>query len=421
MTLPLERHWRNVGWILSVETMWGPALALISVVAIIPVFLAHLGASNTVLGALPVVWTLSSSLPQAFAAHFTGHLKHRKRVLILLHVAAAPPWIALAAWFGLGGLHHPAADIVVLLAGWSLAWIVMGFTIPVWINFIGKVTRPDLRARTFGVIFFFQTLLGVVGGWIASRILSGGIPYPGNYALGFLIAGVCMAAGALFFLPVVEESSPVEAQGELVGTVLRHMREVLSDRSGVRTYLAIQVLSAGGWLLVTYYPVFAEGRLGLTARDSALFTAVCMAGQMLGSVLIGWIGDRMGYSRVAVIAVLSLTLGLALSLWNAGIAVYFATAFALGVYLVSDRLALFNLSMAFSPHDDNTAYIGAIPALTAPALAIVAGSAGPFIDRFGYLAVAAVGLALAAAALYLVLARLPEPPYSLAGRRRRSA
>lgn len=418
MTLPLGRHWRNVVWILSVETLWGPGLALISVVAIIPVFLSHLGASNTVLGALPVVWTLSSSFPQAFAAHFTGHLKHRKRILILLHVAAAPPWIALAAWFGLGGLHTPALDIVFLVLGWSVAWIVMGFTIPVWINFIGKVTRPELRARSFGTIFFFQTMMGVAGGWVASRVLSGGIPYPQNYGVGFLIAGLCMAVGALFFLPVVEEESATEERGEMFRTVLRHMREVLSDRSGVRTYLAIQMLSVGGWLLVTYYPVFAEGRLGLTPRHSALFTATCMGGQMLGSVLIGWMGDRLGYARVAVAAVVALTIGLALSIWGTGLAVYYATAFALGVYLVSDRLALFNLSMAFSPHDDNTAYIGAIPALTAPVLAIAAGSAGEFIDHFGYIRVAWVGLAGAVIALYLVTLRLPEPPYSLAGRRR---
>ena len=53
MTLPLERHWKNVGWALGVETFWGISLSLISVVAIVPVFLSHLGASNTVLGALP--------------------------------------------------------------------------------------------------------------------------------------------------------------------------------------------------------------------------------------------------------------------------------------------------------------------------------------------------------------------------------
>jgi MFS family permease len=418
MTLPMDRHWKNVSWILSVETFWGVSLSLISVVAIIPVFLAHLGATNTVLGALPVVWTLTCNLPQAFAAHFTSHLAYRRRITILLHVVAGAPWIALAAWFGLGGLHTPSLDIAAVLLGWGVAWVVMGFTIPVWINFIGKVTRPELRARTFGIVFFFQTLMGAFGGWVASRILSGGIPYPRNYGVGFLIAGVFMAVGAAFFLRVEEEKSATEEQGAMFSTVVRHMREVLADRSGVRVYILAVMLAAGSWLLVTYYPVFAERRLGLTARDSALFTAVCMLGQMLGSVLTGLIGDRFGYVRVALIASVSLTAGLAFAIWGNGIGIYYLVAFALGMFLVADRLALFNLSMAFSPHDDNTAYVGAIPAITAPVLAIVAGSAGPFIDRYGFMPVAYVALGGAAVALLLVAFRLPEPPYSLAGRRK---
>lgn len=421
MTLPLDRHWKNVGWILSVEAFWGVSLSLISVVAILPVFLSHLGANNTVLGALPVVWTLASSLPGAFSAHFTSHLVYRKRITILLHVVAGAPWVALAAWFGLGGLHTPTLDITALLLGWGIAWIIMGFTIPVWINFIGKTTRPELRGRSFGTIFFFQTLTGAIGGWVASRILAGGLPFPRNYGLGFLIAGLFMAIGAIFFLRVRESESATEEQGEMFSTVVRHMREVLADRSGVRVYVLAVMLAAGNWLLITYYPVYAEKQLGLTARDSALFTAVCMGGQMLGSVLIGLIGDRFGYVRVALMALVALTAGLSLAIWGTGIAVYYSVAFAFGVYFVADRLALYNLSMAFSPHDDNTAYVGAIPVITAPVLAIVAGSAGPFIDRFGFMPVAYVGLAGAVAALFLVAFRLPEPPYSRAGERRQAA
>ncbi len=421
MSLPLDRHYKNVGWILSVETFWGVSLSLISYVAILPVFLSHLGATNTVLGALPVVWTLASSLPGAFSAHFTGHLPYRKRITILLHVIAGAPCVALAAWFGLGGLHTPKLDITALLLGWGTAWVIMGFTIPVWINFIGKTTRPELRARTFGTIFFFQTLMGVIGAWVASRILAGGLPYPRNYGFGFLIAGLFMAIGAAFFLRVKESESPTEEQGEMFSTVVRHMREVLADRSGVRVYILAVMLAAGNWLLITYYPVYAEKQLGLTVRHSALFAAVCSGGQMLGSVLIGLIGDRFGYVRVALIASVALVVGLALAIWGTGIAVYYLVAFALGIFIVADRLALYNLSMAFSPHDDNTAYVGAIPVITAPVLAAVAGSAGPFIDRFGFMPVAHVALAGAAVALFLVAFRLPEPPYSRAGARRQAA
>lgn len=420
MTLPLATHWKNVALLLSVECFWGISLALISMVAILPVFLTHLGASNAALGVLPIIWILASSLPGIFASSYTSNLTHRKRAVIILHVFAAIPWIFAAAWFGLAPRPAAATDIAVFLATWGLAWVWMGFTIPVWINFVGKVTRPELRARSFGTIFFFQTLMGAIGGWAASRVLGSGLPFPANYAIGFLISGICMAAGAIFFLPIREEASAVTEPGQPWPTVVRYAREIWADKKGIRIYLWILFLTTGCYLLITYYPVFAERRFHLTARDSALYTAICMAGQMVGSALTGVIGDRFGYARVSLIACVALVLGLVLAIWSSHPSLYFVIAFLLGIFLVADRLALYNLSMAFSPHEDNTAYLGIVPAMVAPLSAVIAGSSGALIDRFQFVPVAAVGLAAAVMALVLALFRLPEPRYSLAGRRNAS-
>jgi MFS family permease len=417
VTLPLDRHWKNVTWILSVELFWGVSLALISMVAILPVFLSRLGATNTVIGVLPVVWILTTAFSGAFASHFTSGLTHRKRAVIVLHIVAAIPWLLVALWFGLMPRPSLAVDVLVFLVLWGGSWVIMGFTIPVWINFISKVTRPELRARSFGTIFFFQTLLGALGGWVASRVLSAHLAFPVNYALGFVVAAVCMAIGSFFFAPVREEAGAVSEPGHPIGTAVRYAREILADRGGIRVYLVALFLSTGSYLLITYYPVFAERRFGLEPRDSAIYTAICMAGQMLGSILTGVIGDRFGYARVAVISMAALTVGLALSIWGTHPVYYYATAFTLGIFITADRLALYNLSMAFSPHDDNTAYLGILPALVAPFCAVVAGSSGSFIDAFGFVPVAWAGLAGAAAGLYLVVFRLPEPKYSLAGRR----
>lgn len=417
MTLPLDRHYKNVSWLLTVETFWGVSLALISMVAILPVFLSHLGASNTVIGALPVVWILTTSFSAPFAAYYTGGMTHRKRAVILLHALTGIPYAFLAIWFALPSRPAPGVDITVFLLTWGASWVLMGFTIPVWINFIAKVTRPEMRARSFGTIFFFQTLMGAIGGWVASRVLASHMPFPANYALGFLVAGVCMTAGAFFFLPVREEPSATAEPGKALDIVFRNAREILANRSGLRVYLWVLVLSTGSYLLITYYPVYADAKFSLRPQDSALYTAVCMGGNMLGSILTGVIGDRFGYARVAVIAMVALFLGLAVAVWGTHPATYYVTAFTLGIFIVADRLALYNLSMAFSPHEDNTAYLGVIPAIVAPVQALVAGSSGTFIDRFGFLPVAAVGLVSAAVALYLVVLHLPEPTYSLAGRR----
>ncbi|HTK68417.1 MAG TPA: hypothetical protein VL857_01315, partial [Candidatus Eisenbacteria bacterium] len=166
MTLPFDRHYKNVASLLTVEVFWGVSLALISMVAVLPVFLSQLGASNTVIGALPVVWILANAFSSPFAAYASAGLARRKGLVILLHVLAAIPYLGIAAWFGLLPRPSPGVDIVFFVAAWGLSWVLMGFTIPVWINFIGKVTRPELRARSFGTIFFFQTLMGVIGGWV---------------------------------------------------------------------------------------------------------------------------------------------------------------------------------------------------------------------------------------------------------------
>lgn len=420
MTLPLERHWKNIGCLLSVEAFWGLSLSLISMVAVLPVFLRQLGATNTVIGVLPIVWLITANFSGLFAAHFTSRLTHRKRAVLLLHVVVAIPYLLLALWFWRAVRPAAWVDILALLLGWGGSWIIMGFTIPVWINFIGKVTRPELRARSFGIIFFFQTLAGAIGGWIGSRVLGVGLPFPTNYAFGFLIAAFCMAAGALFFLPVTEEAGATAEPGRAFSTIVKTSKEILRSRGGIRVYLLVLVLSVGRFLLITYYPVYAEEKFALLPRDSALYTAVFMAGQMCGSIFTGMIGDRYGYSRVAQIAMAALTVGLGLAIFGNHPAFYFVTAFSLGLFFVADVLALFNLSMAFSPHEDNTAYLGIIPALVTPITALVAGSSGSFIDHFGFIPVAWVGLAGAAIALYLVMFHLPEPAYSPARRRAES-
>ncbi|HEY6571833.1 MAG TPA: MFS transporter [Candidatus Eisenbacteria bacterium] len=418
MTLPIDRHWKNLSWIFSVEIFWGVGLALISNIAILPVFLTHLGASNTTVGALPVLFLIATGIPGIFAAHFTGRMVYRKRFVIVAHALTAIPWLLTAAWFVAGPRISPAVDIAVLLAGWGLSWLWMGLLIPIWINFIGKVTRPELRARSFGIIFFFQTMMSMVGGWVASKIIGGGAPFPANYGIGFAITGAAMAIGAIFFAPVVEEAGAVSEEVDPLRGIVRHTREILTDRGGIRTYLSIYMLAAGWPVLTAFYPIWAEKRFALEAKDSAIYTAVCMAGNMVGSLLSGAVGDRYGYAKVAVIATVAFSVGLATAILGDSRVWYYVTAFALGVYIVSDRLAMYNLSMAFSPHEDNTSYLALVPALCTPVLVVAAALCGPLIDAHGFVPVAAGSLALGLVAVYLAVFRLPEPRYSLAGKRR---
>src|SRR5437667_92526 len=108
----------------------------------------------------------------------------------------------------------------------------------------------------------------VIGALPVIWLLGSGRPFPANYALGFLVAGVCMAIGSFFFLPVREDAGAMAESSPALATVLRYVREILGNRTGLRVYLAVLLLSVGRFLLITYYPVFAQSRFSHPAPDS---------------------------------------------------------------------------------------------------------------------------------------------------------
>ena len=71
----IETHYRwNYRMIAAVEGIWGFGMALVSHVAILPVFLNILGASPFVIGLLPATFRLFLTVPQLLVARFTRAL-----------------------------------------------------------------------------------------------------------------------------------------------------------------------------------------------------------------------------------------------------------------------------------------------------------------------------------------------------------
>jgi len=113
---------------------------------------------NTVIGALPVIWLLATSFP-ALRVPFTAVSRMREAGRHHPPSIVGGPWLIPRGVVRPDGAPSGAVDIVVSIAGGALV-VIWAFTIGLD-NFIGKVTRPEAsRPRTFGTIFFFQTLMG---------------------------------------------------------------------------------------------------------------------------------------------------------------------------------------------------------------------------------------------------------------------
>ena len=67
-------------------------------------------------------------------------------------------------------------------------------------------------------------------------------------------------------------------------------------------YLASRALIFGAVIGSGFFTVYALRVLRAPAADIGLFTALLLAGQMAGQIVLGWVGDRAGHRLVLVIA-----------------------------------------------------------------------------------------------------------------------
>ena len=92
---------RALGWLAASEFGWGFGEALASDTAIVPLFLAALGTSKTVIGLAPATAGVMGGLPLLAAGYVTGHLLRLKPFLIGGSMVASLPFLLLAAFIWL--------------------------------------------------------------------------------------------------------------------------------------------------------------------------------------------------------------------------------------------------------------------------------------------------------------------------------
>jgi MFS family permease len=143
------KHWLNrtvlgVG-LTSLFSDWSHEIAT----AVLPAFLAAIGAGPAWLGAIEGVSDGLSSFAKLAAGHYTDRLKHRKPLVVIGYAVTA---VATASF----GLATHAIDI---LFGRVLAWLGRGVRSPAKKALLAADVPPSAYGRAFG----FERLMDTVG------------------------------------------------------------------------------------------------------------------------------------------------------------------------------------------------------------------------------------------------------------------
>ncbi len=165
-------------------------------------------------------------------------------------------------------------------------------------------------------------------------------------------------------------------------------------------------------MALAFVTVYAINKFNLPIAQSATFTALMLASEIVGYGIWGNLGDKSGYKRVIEISNIILILGIANLLWvNTlwGVYVIFAVmSFAHSGEYIADQ----NFAMEFGSEEERPTYIGMSKTLTGPFFLLAPIIGGSLIQFWGYDSMFLTALILSLIA-FLIIKFLVKDPRTL--------
>ncbi|MBZ0299260.1 MAG: MFS transporter [Anaerolineae bacterium] len=387
---------------------FGLGLGFASFVTIIPLFVASLTDSTTVIGLIASIHLVGWQLPQVLTSNRVAGLRLYRPMVMRMTLHERWPFLGLAVVAVLiPTLGVPAALIftVVLLAWQALGG---GFTATAWQAMIGKVMPENRRGFFYGAQSSGISLLTGFGA-IGAGIILTQVAYPYNFALCFFIAVVAMTLSFIFlWLTREPESPPVETHRSRK-LVWDNLWAILKRDGNFRWFLLSRMLTQFAVMAVSFYTIYAVRHFNLGAETAGFMTGLMSFAQMIGSPLVGWVGDRWGHRRMFAAGMLLMALSIAVALMAPTLE-WFYLVFALagltnGVLWTS----VLTLTVEFGAEIERPYYIGLANTLVAPATLIAPMIGGALVDLVNFQATFILALVAALLAVGVLMVVLRDP------------
>lgn len=322
--------------------------------AVLPAFLAAIGAGPAWLGAIEGVSDGLSSFAKLAAGHYTDRLKRRKPLAVFGYAFTT---LATASFAFATHAYH-------LLAGRAAAWLGRGVRSPARKALLAADTPPEAYGRAFGFERLMDTLGAIIGPLTALWLLQvTGHSYRKVF-LWTLLPG--LIAVACFWLLVREKPSEIRQKKSFL-----HGLRIL-PRPFHRFLMGVGVFGAGDFshtLLILYATRMLSPAHGMARAASLaviLYTLhnVFYAGSAYAS---GWLSDHVphrkvvlasGYMLAGVTAILLMT-GTH-SLWL--LALIFVLA---GLYIGTEEALEDSLAAEMVPREQHGMAFGTLAAVNA--------------------------------------------------------
>jgi MFS family permease len=388
--------------------MFGIALGYASFGTILPLFVASMTTSATLIGLVPAIHAAGWLLPQLFTASHTAQLRRYKRTVLLRTIHERVPFLG----FAIVALLLPKIG---LQAGLVVTFLLLiwqglggGFTANPWTSMISKIIPAEYRGTFFGTQAAVANLF-ISGAAVASGYVLNAYGYSVNFAICFFVAAVFFT---LSWIALAFTREPVDHEKvieENPTPLLQGAGKILKRDTNFNWFLVVRTLSQFATMGFSFYIVYALRRFDMDAITAGFLTATLTISQTVANAGMGWLGDKFGHRSMLIVGAVAAALSSFLA-WAAPSIVWFFPIFILsGFANVSIWTNGMTMATTFSGETERPFYIGLAQTLTAPATMIAPILGGWIADTQGFKITFALSAILSIVMMGILVFIIKEP------------
>lgn len=404
-----RRHLRyNVTVGLMDGGMFGVAIGFASFGTILPLFVASMTDSATLIGLVPAIHSAGWLLPQLFTASRTARLRRYKRTVLMNTIHERVPFLGfaiIALLLPKIGLQAGLIATFVLLTWQGLGG---GFTANPWTSMISKIIPPEYRGTFFGTQAAVANLF-ISGAAIGAGYLLDWYEAPINFAICFFIAVFFFTVSWAALAFTREPTDTEKVIDEFSTSFWQGAGKILKRDKNFNWFLVARALSQFATMGFAFYIVYALRRFQMDEITAGFLTATLTISQTVANAGMGWLGDKVGHRVMLIIGAVAATLSSFLA-WVAPSLSWFFPIFILtGFANVSIWTNGMTMTVDFSGETERPFYIGLAQTLTAPATMIAPLIGGWIADTQGFGITFALSSILSIAMMAILIFIVKEP------------
>ena len=384
------------------------AMSFISLSTVMPLFVKKIGGSNIAVGLIPVFWTIGFNFPQIFIANYVRKKAYKKPLLVVTALGQRLPWLLLGlfSWFLVENISQEL-QLILFFVCFALAALAGSVNLPGWFDLLAKVTPVKIRGRLFASRAIIGALLGILGGWITKIVLDN-FSYPDSFTILFFLTFTAMmiSYSLLFF---IKETKPNPAKEEFhYKEYLKRIPSLIRENKNYRNYLIADAFLIASLMADAFFAINAIEKFSLSDAYAGTFTLIIMSSIILGNILFGYIGDKIGHKINMWIASSSMAAACLIALLAPSTEIYYLVFVFAAFTATLIQVSRISIIAEISSEDDRPTYVAITNMITSPF--ILLGIFGGWLaSSFGYNYLFAFAGSLAVLSSILFSFKVKEP------------